>query len=210
MPDVVRNFDFAERRDCVRYFHDTVCRYKQEFVRVTCDNYDFESVNDIFIRPFGGKDKKVKIKCTDGAFSVYMPELGYVNTKEGAFYLKRKPLRDQKGGLSPQYLTFHGTRKPFAFSTSIIFEDCGLAMLENRYPTFTEADASIEYGVLDSVAFAKHLCVRLQNRWTKVIDYRGETAAIYDNRVREWYIPQPRSDTSFIKAILLRNGVEVK
>lgn len=202
----MRNLEFEKRDDTYRYLNRTICRYKQEFVYVTVDPYHREgNVCEIMVTPFGGK--KIKILSTDDDFSVYMPELGYINTEEGAYYIKRKPTRTQRAGLPIDMIRYHDRVPPSG--REYIASTEGLAMLKNEYPSFEECLDKVDWHGIRHMAFHKHLCVAMPNRYSKVIEYRGDVAALMDPRTQEWYIPQPRQDTSFIRAILLRNGVKV-
>ena len=206
----MRNLEFHKRDDTYRYLNRTICRYKQEFVYVeVLPPYAAapgDPVCEIFVKPFNGK--KQRILCTDDDFSIHMPEIGYINTGEGSFYVKRKQERVQRTGLPLDMVIYHGRYPPSG--SFYLAQPEGYKMLRNEYPTFKECVDAVSWDGVKSMAFHKHLCLVMPNRYSKTIEYKGDVAAVQDPRLLEWYIPQPRQDTSFIKAILVRNGVDLK
>lgn len=196
--------DFANQHDVYRWLNGTICKYKGELVYVTVEDGN-RNVNEIFVTPFGGK--KIKVKCTDDDFSVIMPELGYVNADTGAYYMMKRPNRVQRAAISTDTIGFKH-RIPVN-GGQVLNGPEGYNMLMDIYPSFKECEKKVNWEDQTSMAFAKHLAIVMPNKYSKYIEYRGDIVVLWNHNLEKWIIPEGRKDTSYLRIILKRNGVEV-
>ena len=152
-----------ERRDeVVTRLRGSVIMYGRRPVRVFDIGHDRE-LHVHFLRT--GKRKVLQID--DPKISLELPKLGYVNTRQGAIYLKRKPVRLYKQGLvSGNVLTVGSVNVEEMLSSKNLSD-----MLQRRYPSMEEAIRSSSNNPFRAkpIAFSLDLAVQGKNLF-----YRGK------------------------------------
>lgn len=179
--------------DAIQLYHDTICMYKGQPVRVVSIDVDF-NVLLIYLR----QDKRTKVKFEHELFGPPLGRIGFVNEGVHAFYITRQPIRRYQVGISRGNIQARGVpgnslqafRRDQDACRRMSSKAWGKA-LDNDYPTLVAAMriASEHNG---SVAFNKQFAVD----FNRFIYYR-------DKRVG--YIP-PRMST--VKRITFDKGYE--
>ncbi len=153
---------YIKQDDVHMRLHNTYCMYDGKPVFVTV-NVGYP-VGDVTIYPPGSLDaaKAKIINITNDKFKFVFPELGYVNYKNCAVYLGRRPDRNQRQGLDPAscYATVHAqndSRLPPSVSTIICSENF-IPNLEGIYPSLQEARKLLKEDA-QSVAISKRVAI---------------------------------------------------
>lgn len=180
---------YIKQDDVHMRLHNTYCMYDGKPVFVTV-NVGYP-VGDVTIYPPGSVDvlKSKVINITNDKFKFVFPELGYVNYKNCAVYLGRRPDRNQRQGLDPGscYAIVHAqndSRLPPSVSTIICSENF-IPNLEGVYPSLTEALELLKEDA-QSVAISKRVAIGYIGRNLLGLFYDSRLIGTY-NRKREMF-----------------------
>jgi hypothetical protein len=112
--------------------------------------------------PYKRPDQEMLISIEDDRFSLVPPELGYVNTTSGCFFLSRLPDRIQKQGLSDSSVRVEGPGQNEQLRpgvSSLLNSESFVNACTNKYPSYKEALAGVTGSSAFGVAFSKTLAV---------------------------------------------------
>lgn len=146
--------------DAIQLYHDTICMYKGQPVRVISIDADF-IVTLIYLR----QDKRAKVEFEHELFGPPLGRIGFVNEGVHTFYVTRQPIRRYQVGLNRGNIGVRGIpgNNPRAFQRDydacvrMVTKAWGKA-LDNDYPTLAEA-LRIATEHKGSVAFDKQFAV---------------------------------------------------
>ena len=147
----------------------TIVRYKGKPIRIADVFYDDDGE-----MCFTGRTATGIVETSLDLLDLEPIPLGYVNYQECAYYLVRKPMRnDWRQGLRPGNFTFIGREGFFELPLKELTDTC-----LNNYPTFTEARTSIKDGA-ESVAISRHFAIDSQNNFL----YKSRVVGSYDQLI---------------------------
>lgn len=158
------NYETAEE---VRFrLEDTVVLYDNRPVYITRvaggeDNVveGKKEIARVFIRklPIEAKDKETRKFLSSRKFDLTPFKMGYMNYKKSAVFVSRRPIRQNRQGLSSgnvSYTLWDGNRAEIDFIDLIGSEDF-VKMIDGVYPDFNEAREMLESGEFNSVAVSR-------------------------------------------------------
>lgn len=124
---------FDNHRDACMRLDGTIIKYGGKASQVVHVNEDLKLVLRVL-----STNEEVVVGQKDEGVELIAPTLGYVNTREQAFYAMRKPARMWKQGLPVRNLYYKDVRRP------VRADIVNLALcLDGVYPSLEEASKEI-------------------------------------------------------------------
>lgn len=159
--------------------------------------------------PMDGTARDFPVAYTDPEFDYTHIPLGYMTTEDGqALYLAREPQRIHQQGLLYRALRTMGSMtctqnqlEGYVFRKQ--FVDCVLG----KHVTFKEAMERLQGGA-KGVSISRHMAVIRQSSRLYVIEYRGRTIAVSQNK-GETFKAIEHEGAHLIMKRLQNNGVSV-
>jgi hypothetical protein len=106
----------------------------------------------------GGGARETRKFLSSRKFDLATPPLGYMNFQKRALYLSRRPVRQQRQGLTNDTLSIIGvTGRPTMDHNmnNLITSNGFVDMFANKYPSFKEAGDLLDDGEVSSVAVSR-------------------------------------------------------
>lgn len=152
---------FDTGNDTAMRLDKTLALYKGKPVFVTCGG---ETRNTVTVTPLGVRKRGTLVDVTSDDFQYTGLELGYINFEGSALYLAREPQRRQRAGISLNTIS-----SPNLYIADVFNSKSMSKCIMGEHPSFREAVEWVEEGEKYSVAFHRHMAVRLNNNLIELL-----------------------------------------